>query len=108
MTPPDQVVAPPPNVSAPPLRYWVVEAPVIVPPPLAVSVDPRNVPPDQAKAPLTPSAAFPPRLPLLNVKPGTIYGPALKFTVPPAILAAVVNAVPIFVVPPVNKVVPAP
>ena len=37
-----------------------------------------------------------------------MYGPPLKLAVPPATFAAVVNATPMFVVPPVNAVVPAP
>src|SRR5262245_62141380 len=65
MLPPDHVLLVPPRVSEPPLRYCVVVALVIEPPPSATSVlDGANVPPDHVNCPETLIVAFPPKLPL--------------------------------------------
>ena len=72
ITPPDQVVVKPARARLPPLRYCVVLAPVIVPPPLIVTLPLMNVPPDQASAPETPTDPVPPKLPLLKVKAASV------------------------------------
>src|SRR3954447_27039497 len=103
MAPPDQMVVPPASVSEPPLRYWLVAAPVIDPPPLTMmELEPVKLPPDQVSAPVTVTVESPPRAPLLTVSAGIEYGPPRKLTVPlPPTLVATVYGTFTLVMPPV-------
>src|SRR4029079_19785194 len=59
---------------------------------------------------VTPTAVFPARVPLVNSSVASVYGPPLKFAVPPinAVVPVTVYVTPTVVVPPLKVTFPVP